>query len=783
MTEPPVILLAARPVWLHAAGDEMNVMAGFQAVFDAPADPAPAEPTPVPMLRIAACSTYKAWLNGAFLGYGPARAAHGWFHVDRWPLAPLLRPGANLLAIEVLCHRVNSYDTLDQPGFLLAEVTAGTRVLAATGAESAPFHAGPIDSHLRRVARYSFQRGFTEAYRQPPGAPDLNGWKQHPVFTALPVPAPAGQLLPRAAPRPCFDISRPERLVAHGGLQPLDPPPPIRRDRHITRIGPHFKGFPESTLETAPWAELQRQRTALTAVDIACPEIVAVGAGRTAILDFGRNDTGFLMASVTCDAPATLWLAFDEILTEGDVDFLRLDCLNLVSWELQPGTHRLETAQPYTLRYLKLICMAGHCEIGAIGLRQYVHPPVAARFAASDARLDTLFAAGIATYRQNAVDLFMDCPSRERAGWLCDSFFMGRVERDLTGASRIERGFLMNFLRPAGFAGLPDGMLPMCYPADHPNGVFIPNWALWFVLQLEEYVARSGDRPLAAMARDRVDRLFAWFAPFENADGLLEKLPGWVFVEWSDANKYVQDVSYPTNMLYAAALAAAARLYGVAALAAKAAAIRETIRRQSFDGTFFVDNALRRDGVLAPTRNRTEVCQYYAFYFDIATPETHPALWHVLLADFGPARPAAARHPEIGAANAFIGYYLRLEILSRAGLARQALGEATGYFLHMAERTGTLWEHDGPRASCDHGFAAHVIRLLYRDALGLAHIDTARRVVAFAPPETGLDWCEGTLPVADGAITARWWRDGDTLRHAITLPPGWRSAPPPRSTA
>ena len=32
-----------------------------------------------------------------------------------------------------------------------------------------------------------------------------------------------------------------------------------------------------------------------------------------------------------------------------------------------------------------------------------------------------------------------------------------------------------------------------------------------------------------------------------------------------------------------------------------------------------------------------------------------------------------------------------------------------GYFLKMAELTGTLWENDSPTASCNHGFASHVV--------------------------------------------------------------------------
>ena len=105
---------------------------------------------------------------------------------------------------------------------------------------------------------------------------------------------------------------------------------------------------------------------------------------------------------------------------------------------------------------------------------------------------------------------------------------------------------------PERFEHLPEGMLPMCYPADHNDGVFIPNWALWFVVQLEEYTQRGGDMQLAAALEDKVLGLFDYFKPFLNEDGLLEKLESWVFVEWSAANRFVQDVNYPSNMLYAA---------------------------------------------------------------------------------------------------------------------------------------------------------------------------------------------------------------------------------------
>jgi alpha-L-rhamnosidase len=130
-------------------------------------------------------------------------------------------------------------------------------------------------------------------------------------------------------------------------------------------------------------------------------------------------------------------------------------------------------------------------------------------------------------------------------------------------------------------------------------------------------------------------------------------------------------------------------------LAAEAKKVRETVRRQSWTGRWFCDNAVRQpDGSLRLSGKCTETCQYYAFMFGTATPQLYPDLWRTLLEDFGPKRHETKKHPEIYFSNAFIGNYLRLELLSRARLDRQLLDETKGYFSYMAERTGTLWEHE-----------------------------------------------------------------------------------------
>ena len=767
----------AKPLWPQGRETEKNLTVAFRARFDAPS-------VGSVLLRATGSTLYRVFLNGEFVGHGPARGPHGWFRMDVLDLTAKVKPGANVVAFEVAGYNANSYYLLDQPSFLQAEVVAGGKVLAATGDEGSPFEAGPLPERVQKVQRYSFQRPFTEVYRLVPGYDRWRVDASVPLAAAACAIQPVKPLLPRRVPYSEFVVRAPRQIVATGelktGLKVNQP----WKDRSLTGIGPQLGGYPERELVTIPSLELQTVGSAaLQAVNqpYAAAQPLPVKAGTFQIVDFGVDLTGFFGARIQCRSKTRLFFTFEELLTNGDVDFKRSTCVNIVAYELEPGTYAVETIEPYTLRYLKVLALEGDCEITGLHLREYVSPiPADVRFVASDERLNRLFAAGVETFRQNAVDVLMDCPSRERAGWLCDSFFTARVASDLTGCTRIERNLFENYLLPEKFAYIPDGMLPMCYPADHNNGIFTPNWALWFVVQLEEYLARSGDRDTVKALEPRLMKLLEYFRPVRNEDGLLERLKGAMFVEWSQANAFVQDVNYPTNMLYAECLAAIGRMYNRPELLAEAEKIRAVIRKQAFDGEFFVDNAVRKDGKLQLTQNHSEVCQYFAFYFHVATPETHAPLWQTLVKEFGPQRKQTKAFPQVHPANAFIGNVLRLELLSRAGLSQQLFDESLAYQLYMVDQTGTLWENDGSTSvafgtlSCCHGFASHGgVRVLYRDVLGLASVDTVNKTVQLRFTDLQLDRCEGSQPVPDGKVELRWRKEGGKLRYTVAVPAGY----------
>jgi alpha-L-rhamnosidase len=772
----PDAMDTAQPVWAEGRESEMNLNLGFRAVFEAPAG----EEARV-TLKLTASTLYRAFVNGEFVGYGPARAGKDYHRVDAWDITPHLRPGRNVVAVEVAGYCVNSYYTFDSPAFLQAAViTDAGDVLASTAGDGVAFEGAVITERVQKVPRYSFQRPFCEVYDLKPNWAD---WRTDPGadFSALTLAVqPAHPLLARRVPYPEFEVLPAITHVAKGTVIPVEGRIALWKDRALTDIGPKLGGYPMDDLVIIPQHEVQRLESQIVdnnTSPVAGDAKYALQEGEFVIFDLGRNISGFPRFSVTCEEPVRLFATFDEILTEGDVDFKRLGCVNVLTYDLAPGEYDLEAFEPYTLRCLKIIAAEGACTVRNVGIRTYENPDTqAAVFTCSDSRLEEIFEAARHTFAQNAVDVFMDCPHRERAGWLCDSYFTARSALHFSGNTAVEHNFLENYALPETFEHLPEGMLPMCYPSDHNDGVFIPNWALWLVVQLGSYAGRGGEPALIEQLKPKVLALFDYFAPFENSDGLLEKLESWVFVEWSKANSFVQDVNYPSSMLYAGALSTAATLYGLPELEEKAEAIRETIREQSFDGEFFIDNALRKeDDTLEITQNHTEVCQYFAFFFDVATPETHGELQRRLIHEFGPGRVEAGGYPEVHPANMFIGHMARLELLSRWNEQEKVMESLLGYFHHMAEKTGTLWENDGAYASLNHGFASHAAVSLYRDVLGLREVDVVNKKIRAYIPEVPLDWCSGEMPVPGGVVKLRWEKVDGEVRVTLEAPDGYET--------
>ncbi len=682
----------AKPVWIEGKEKEKNITALFTAKVK----------KGTTKIYLTASSVYRMFVNGKFIAYGPARGPHGYFRIDRIDITDHCDQAENYIAVEVAGYNVNSYYLTDQPSFLQAEILQNGIVTVSTEKDG-QFFCRLVNERAQRVQRYSFQRPFAESW-------SLNE-EYYNSYVSLPKkPLQLSELEPfnyleRRVDFATLKESDHIEIISQGKTEYKNEKVFDFKDRSLENISHTLKGFPKNDLEK----ELTEKATHLHFTKEDTPkDILSKGDWITA--RFRCNLSGFIKIKFKAKKPTKLTLLFDELIENNDINPWRMkDCCNVIDLTFREGDYTFISFEPYTLQGLKIVCNEGQVQFSQIAIIEYSCSIEIRPYKGENENLKKIWDAAIESYRQNAVDLYTDCPSRERAGWLCDSFWTARVEKTLTGESLVERNFLENFLLPEAFEFLPEGMFPMCYPADHNDGVFIPNWAMWLVLELREYLHRSGDRPFIEAFKPKVYGLINYLDSFLNEYGLLEKLPSWVFVEWSKANELVQDVNYPSNMLYSACLEACAELYDDKKLAQRAEKIKKTVFEQSFNGEFFVDNAVREEGKLQPTGETTEVCQYYAFYFNVTTPEKQPLLWERLLNDFGPERKLNNKFPKVWFANAFIGNYLRLDLLYRYGYKGLVLQNIEGYFLKMAKKTGTLWEHDRTHASLCHAFASHVV--------------------------------------------------------------------------
>lgn len=691
----------AQAIWADGRSEEMNCELSFRTVIPK------GEET---KLFLAASSIYRLWVNGEFICAGPARAAHGRYRVDEICLSPFLTEDRNYVVTEVLGYNVNSYDTLDQPSFLTEEIWQGNEVISYTGGESITIH--DFKNRVQKVQRYSFQRAFIDAYQYE----DENKYMYHMNESAQSLCKIEIQTdkryIYRDVEMPGFETLEPVSVIKKGTAYYEKEKTEIIPEEYFFKIKQDLKGYAREKTEIHVSEEAQKiqlQETECSVNAIAIRQLPL--SDEYAIYELPYNATGFFDIRLEVREKSRTFVMFDEILSNGSVDFLRMNSCNCFVYRMNAGKYRLMNFAPYTMKYLQIVVL-GECIVEQVQFKEYKNSSVLKRIhLPQDTELALIYDAALESFRANALDLFMDCPSRERGGWLCDSYFTSSVEYVLTGKNVIEKAFLENFILNKEFRHIPEGMIPMCYPADHNNGNFIPQWAMWYVLEIEKYVYGNQDFELAERSKNLIYSLLKYFESFENENGMLENLQGWNFIEWSRANDpdLVNGVNFPTNMLYMRMLKCVSALYKDLILERKADRLRKNIRKRSFNGMFYTDNEHRDKNQLVNPGICTEVCQYYAFFTGVATVKEDSELWKIMKNKFGPIRSTINDYPEIAGTNVFIGKYLRIELLYRQGLFEEVIKEIKEVFLGMAKETGTLWEHTLPTASCNHGFASYVL--------------------------------------------------------------------------
>ena len=696
-------------IWAEGKGNQKNVTLAFCYKQAKKGD----------ILRLAAGDFYRVFLNGQFLSFGPSRTAAGYSRLREIPIE-----NDGVIVVEVAGYDTACYSNDKHPPFFAAELSENGNTVA----DSDDFSCVLLNDRVQKVERYSYQRNYIEVYNKYGDRETLyKGKSYYPSVKTEEVPFSV-TLLGSGEDTASYNLL---------GF--------ALSDESVSDLS-------ELTPNKLWWTDYIKQGKA----EGFLPEEYEFDfadfiKGKRAVLktySLPAAHTGFIKASFSAEKDGFALLVFDEYVrseTKPEILFQRSQCNDYILIELKKGKRDFLSFEPYELKYLG-VYLSENVSVSDLGIIAFENNGVTAKFTSSDSELNEIFEAAVNTFNQNALDIFMDCPGRERAGWLCDSYYTASAEAVLCGKNDIEKRFLENYL-VGSWNEIPEKMLPMCFPSELYEKVFIPNWAMWFVVELECFYRRTGEIMFIDALKNKVYGIFEYFKNFENEYGLLEDLESWIFVEWSVANdaSHVCGVNVPSNMMYAKALESAARLYNDELLALKASKLKNTIIEKGFDGKVFRDNLVRKNGELLLTDNYSETCQYYAIFCGMSQGEEFE---RSLIEKYGTAE--AALLPE--ASNMLTGHFLRLMWLIEKGERERFVVEAKRFFSGMAKRTGTLWENDKPTASCNHGFTSAFTVFAAEALFGYKGYDAPSKNLIFTKDYYDKIDCSLTLRVNDNPL-------------------------------
>ena len=612
-------------------------------------------------IELSTSYTYKFYFNGEFIAAGPTRAPKGYYRADKYTLK--LKKGRNVFSVLTCDYAINTYCYVMQKEFFYCNAISKSFRFTAKD-----FTCYLFDKKIKKVNKFSIQRGFTEHYRLDK---DLIEILENPKDNLHDIEIEIISPLKRLERRVAYAIYERENetTALYSGKVMMDKTLPIFNPEYIYNVSDKWLGYKYDELvecisDTVSQFKYERN---------ICGAFLQ---NEYVVYDFKRILSGFLGLEIECEEDAEIYLIGEEAITDDlTVDFSRGSCAFAFKWAVKKGKYCLETLEPYTLKYMQVIVLKGRVKVTCAYVRKWENPDAYNLvLKTQDEELKCIFKAAQNTLAQNSTDLLTDCPSRERSGWINDMFYSIPSAECLMQNNSVVLNSLENYLYAKDVGGISNDVIPMCYPADHLNHKYIPNSCFWFIVNVCRYISQYNDETLKEIAKEKIYKTLNYFKKYENEFGLLEELDGWIFIEWSKAAEYVNGVNFPSNMQYYQAIRIIAETYADNALYKKAEVLKHKIIELSFNGEFFEDNVVRVDGKLVRTNNVSEVCQYFAYITGIAHGTRFSGFIKKLVDVFVPNR-ANDVYPEIEKANVIIGLLSRETMLYENGYYNQMLQE------------------------------------------------------------------------------------------------------------
>lgn len=743
----------SRDKWIWIAGPEPARNSYIQArrLFTLNAAPTHAE------LKISADSAYRLYVNGRYIGKGPVRSGEGYTYFDTHDVTDTLTKGKNVIAVLAHHKGVPTRGYIPRRPGLICKAELTVKGEAVHFGSDETWKVRRADEWTNSGSRLNPYLGFQEVYDAGAAAEGWTeikfsekGWENAVAVGEAPN-MPWGDLFPRQIPQ-----LREERILPRSVIGAFNSP-------EVAREAP-----PTDMPDLMAAAEL----SPLKAGDVKRPESLLTEAGTTEIktprgdkgvailLDFGREVFGNVEIGIAGSGTGCIDLGYAETLSDGRVKPNVGDTRYTDRVLLKKGKLGWQGFEPRAFRYVQVEFRrcSKPVSIEYIRVNETTYPVERhGRFECNERLLNDIWEAGALTARLCLEDALIDCPWRERAQWWGDARVLSRAAYYAFDTTQL----LAQGLRQIASSQDRDGAILGLYPSGEEMQT--PDFALLWVFSILDYFGFADDSDLVRDLYPAVEALLNWFARYENADGLLEDVPGTLLVDRADLEREGEVTSL--NCLYFQALRVAAALSSVSekpdaaeAYVAKADKLKVLINKFFYVSKRGLYAEGRTGGKLVEKFSRQT--NTFAALFDIADQYQKSGIFRVL---------SNGSLPEV--ATPYFGSYY-LEALYSIDAHERALDYIRRRWGDMVKSGSmTLWERFSPEGALCHGSATCPTRDLIAEYVGIKPVLGTHRF-SVTPHVAGLKWARGSVNTANGLLTVEWREMRNRLDIDLTVPEG-----------
>ncbi len=361
-------------------------------------------------------------------------------------------------------------------------------------------------------------------------------------------------------------------------------------------------------------------------------------------------------------------------------------------------------------------------------------------------------------------DMTFDCPYYEQQMYPGDTRIQLEILRTFTRDTRMPR-FCMSIF---DFDRRANGMVAMNFPTrmTQESSTYTMCWLMMF----KDYLDWTGDLAFLKLRLPGAHAALGGLAIYENADGLLENLPGWPFMDWvvgdlsidtgvaPDGKKGVSALNNLQYLLALQSVAAVDRALGEKELAAycerRIATVSAAIKAKFMSARGILADDLKHE-------HFSEHAQCMAILAGILNDEERQRALKVL-----------ESKDALSPASTYFAYYL-FRAFAKCGRVDLIRKNMTYWKKFLAVGAKTAFENQNVefRSDC-HAWSACPIYFYHTAFAGVRPSEYGFRKVRIAPQPAGLRRIKAATPCPQGKILTDLTFEGNSVRGTITLPEG-----------